>query len=411
MFSDLLQLIDDPLYRLALWVLFIQLMIVLVAIGIVMGMRALKPAMLDRRQRAQSLAQKMILRILNDPLYLEDGLTILRRLPKRPVFSAIELLTSRLGSTEKKQIRELSQDLELESLALSLAHSWFWWRRLEGVLLLGSVGTRRSEKTLIKKLNDPSTSVSFHAAWAMVRISPVDARYVIMGYLELDTGLSFSQKIRLLRELNLEEFNAEELEIFFNRCPDHLKPELIEAVVLSAQSHAKMLIRTGITSPLKEVRIASFKAASLSRFDLKDNDFKRGIEDDAWEVRAQAVKAVGEGRMINLTPNLARALGDSNWWVRQNASKALSQLGEVGLKALSHVAQLGEDRFARDAARQALSETLLSSDQRVHLRLKTIPISPIPSKLIPEQLSSILDPEHSNQLNTLELSALKVDHL
>ncbi len=80
------------------------------------------------------------------------------------------------------------------------------------------------------------------------------------------------------------------------------------------------------------------------------------LGDPAWEVRAQAAKALGRIGAGEDAPLLARALRDPEWWVRSNAAGALRELGEKGEVFLVETLW-SEDRFAREAAAQALEES------------------------------------------------------
>lgn len=405
---NLFHLIDDPLYRLAIWVLFIQLGVVFFSIIIVWLMRVIRPRLIQKQEHAQFVTQEMVFKFLSKQATQAEVIESLSVLPKRYLVSAFEHLSSRLGQTERDQLRSTAQVLQLEEFALNLSRSWFWWRRLEGVLLLGSIGSQKSEADLTLNIHDKEASVAFHAAWALVRISPIRSRSILMHYLQQEQaiGLSFVQRVRLMREFSLDDLNTEEIKEFFQACPERLKPELIEAVVLSSRAQAKDLVRLAAFSPSKEVRIAAFKSASLSRFDLRENELLAGIKDPEWEVRAQAVKVVGEARTRNLIPQLVQALTDYNWWVRQNASRALAQMGDAGISALRHVAAYGGDPFARDVARLVLAEVLIPKNKDVRPDLKTAPFDSVMSPLIEAQQSVLFNPDQSSHLNTFELKSL-----
>lgn len=79
------------------------------------------------------------------------------------------------------------------------------------------------------------------------------------------------------------------------------------------------------------------------------------LEDPQWEVRAQAAKALGRIGEEEDAPRLAEKLRDPQWWVRNNAAAALREMGESGEGSLVG-ALWDEDRFAREAAAQALEE-------------------------------------------------------
>ena len=265
---------------------------------------------------------------------------------------------------------------------------------------------------LYQRLKDKKPSVAFHAACSLVRIDPIVSRQRIMEYLHYSDELSVGQKVRLMKDLKLEEMDSEGLISFFVCCPDSIKPNLIEATVLSSLAQSAPLIRRAASHPDKEVRIAAFKAASFSKLDIRTKEFSAGLQDPAWEVRAQAAKAAGISEDQTLIPFLTDLLSDSNWWVRQNSGKALAKMGSMGIKALSNVIQHDTDLFARDTARLALSEVFMFSDSATNDYLQTTPIpsiiSPTPSSP-PHTLASTFknfkEPQ-TLELNTIDLSAL-----
>ena len=423
MYLLLSEYIRDPLYRLAIWIIVLQLLFIVGAACIAFAIQWLKPQIDAKREKEEQLARQTLLDLLyqsQEQLDKDVVLQLFNNLSIRSIITAFEQVVTRLGEIEQRRLRGSIIALGIESYAIKLCHSWWWWRRLEGVLLLRSVGAATSEEQLVYMLNDKKPNVAFYAAWALARVSPIRGLKELITYIEkanadMDSNddthihLAFSQQVTLLKELQLEYLEHEELERLFEQVSTKLKPVLIEAIIQSGQGSALPIIRKGIHSQDVEVRIASFKAAVTSKLSLSEEEVRIGLTDPIWVVRAQAVKIVGALKMLNLIPLLCQCLADNQWWVRQNSAQALLQLGSSGAEALSYVAQFGEDRFARDISRLVLSDAIMSADSNIRSALDTQPLSPLPESLLPGENSLVLDPNKSPSLLTAELTALSMN--
>ncbi len=419
---DLSLYIRDPLYRLAVWIIVAQFFFIAGAALIAGVIRWIKPKWDARREQEQSKARQSILKLLNadlDPkIEAEDAQRLLEEASLRSVINAFEQVVTRLGEVEQRQLRASSIALSIEKHALRLAKSWWWWRRFEGVLLLRSVGTESSEELLVRLLRDPHPTVSFYAAWALARVSPIRGLDELVHYIDIKGAyqtetrsqlkLSFSQQVTLLKELKLQHLTQEELETLFDQLSPTLKPVMIEALIQSGRGQAIPMVRRGIHSSDMEVRVASYKAAATSRLSLTEAELKKGLKDPFWPVRAQAAKAVGVLRAINLVPHLCECLADSQWWVRNNSAHSLVQLGESGIEALSYISQFGEDRFARDIARLVLNEAIMSQDRTVMNALNSQPVRVLPKRSSTGE-ATVLKQERSSALLTTEITALGIN--
>ena len=404
--------IHDPLYRLATWVIIVQIFMIALAIAMSALIRWVKPQIAERRARGEHHARSVILKLLSAPqedLGEQEVLTLFEEVSVRSLISAYEQLVSRLGQVEKRALRGSVIALKIEIYALGLTHSWFSWRRLEGALLLRSVGAVSAEERLIHLLGDVSPNVAFYAAWALVRVSPKRGQHYIIDYLDEEQGLSFSQRVHLMRELHLELLPLHELKTLFAKLSNRLKSVMVEAIILSRHAVALPVVREAINAQDVEVRISAFKAAATSRLGLTELELKQGLEDEAWPVRAQAVKAVGASKAINLIPMLCGCLADQEWWVRQNSARVLTQFGASGIEALRYVAHFSEDRFARDTARLMLSESVMYNSPEMMLSLNTQPMTPRPSEEISTQASRIINPHIPRALLTAEITKLGQD--
>ena len=401
--------IHDPLYRLATWVIIIQILLIILAIVITIGLRWIRPQLIERKTRGEQHARDVILKILSAPQEDPDDrelLVLFEQVSIRSLISAYEQLVTRLGQVEKRALRGSMIALKIEIYALRLTHSFFSWRRLEGALLLRSVGASSAEERLIHLLGDSNANVAFYAAWALVRVSPKRGQHYILNYLDEEQGLSFSQRVHLMRELHLELLALPDLISLFKSLSNRLKSVIVEAIILSRHAVALPVVREAISAEDVEVRISAYKAAATSRLGLTEVELRQGIQDEAWPVRAQAVKAAGASKAINLIPILCGCLSDQEWWVRQNSARVLLQLGASGVEALSYVAHFGEDRFARDTARLMLSESNMYQSSMVMLSLDTQPMTPRPAEKISAQASHILNPHLPHALLTAEITKL-----
>lgn len=81
---------------------------------------------------------------------------------------------------------------------------------------------------------------------------------------------------------------------------------------------------------------------------------KRAFQSDDWRLRAKAATAFGEIGDPSINAVVASGLSDASWWTRRNSAAALAAL-PGGIDML-HDALLSSDRFARDAAAEALAD-------------------------------------------------------
>ena len=416
--------IRDPLYRLATWIIILQLLLICGAACVAVMVRWIKPKLEAKRHRGESIARGVLLNFLShreQVLEENEALELFDEVSIRAVITAFEQVVTRIGEVEQRRLRSSLIALGIETHALNLTRSWWWWRRLEGALLLRSVGAETSEVRLVEMLSDPHPSVSFYAAWALARVSPITGLRELIPYIEtegvqqlkksslkrvMEVRLSFSQQVTLLKELQLELLPERELEDLFERLSPTLKPVMIEALIQSGRGSALSIVRLGISSSDGEVRISSFKAAAISKLSLDEHEIKQGLIDPLWPVRAQAVKVVAARKLINLVPELCQCLTDEQWWVRHNSAQALVHLGSSGVEALSYVSSFSTDRFARDMSRLVLSEAIMTSDHEVMGALDTQRLSPLPHVKSGDNESTRFDPASRSSLLTAELTAI-----
>jgi len=104
-----------------------------------------------------------------------------------------------------------------------------------------------------------------------------------------------------------------------------------------------------------EVQIAAVEALGVVGGPLAIAPLLDALRSPDWRLRAKAATSLGEIGDPSVAAALSAGLEDENWWVRRNSAAALNLLpgGDDSL-----IAALGsDDRFARDAAAEALADS------------------------------------------------------
>ena len=114
-----------------------------------------------------------------------------------------------------------------------------------------------------------------------------------------------------------------------------------------------------------EVQIALVEVLGLIGGPMDLGPLEKAARSEDWRVRAKAATALGSVGNDRIVDTLVAGLEDQNWWVRNNAAHALTLLPS-GIDVL-YMALLNDDRFARDAASEALSDAgeLLRARDRI----------------------------------------------
>jgi HEAT repeat protein len=114
-----------------------------------------------------------------------------------------------------------------------------------------------------------------------------------------------------------------------------------------------------------EVQIALVEALGQIGGPMELEPLEKAARSEDWRVRAKAATALGSVGNVSILSTLADGLADQNWWVRNNSAHALTQIPS-GIDLL-YDALLHEDRYARDAASEALSDAgeLLAARDRI----------------------------------------------
>jgi HEAT repeat protein len=103
-----------------------------------------------------------------------------------------------------------------------------------------------------------------------------------------------------------------------------------------------------------EIQIAVVETLGRIGGPMAFDPVEKAARSEDWRLRAKAATALATLGDVSVIPTLALGLEDENWWVRRNSASSLSHL-PTGIDVL-YAALLSQDRFARDAASEALAE-------------------------------------------------------
>ena len=232
------------------------------------------------------------------------------------------------------------------------------WKKRIGAYQAGEFGFDEFSEILLKQLKTSDKELFYITSRALIKlggklyIKQVLYQAVKEAKMEKNNILTLVELVEedindILDEAMTEDnafLNAIALEIYGQR-------QYMEAV---------FWIDKMISSPYKEVRIASLKAAEALG-DIGDNEYINKILslefDQEWEVRAFLAKFLKKVKTDNSVEGLKRLMKDMNWFVRYNAANSLAEQGEKGIKALIDLLN-SEDKFARDKAKEMIQKEI-----------------------------------------------------
>ncbi|MFT7578774.1 MAG: hypothetical protein ACI9MR_000432 [Myxococcota bacterium] len=230
-----------------------------------------------------------------------------------------------------------------------------WRRRMMALRRLAGNVTREHRAQIAPLMNSKDDETRLLVAQIIGRIGTADDVLTLLGKWQTTTRLT-----EYPVHVTINAMPAEELRLLMQSWGT-FESATFKRIVLSAAAKKVpaacwALLPEAAKDHDLEVRIAVCRAA-LRMSSAQSLDLLLALANDpAWEVRAQAVKGLAGHRLAASADQLATALCDGSFWVRQNAAEALCQHGRVGLERLRAVIRTSSDRFARDAARHALTD-------------------------------------------------------
>jgi hypothetical protein len=322
----------------------------LAATGFVMIHAALTAA--NGRRIARPLAHGRLViaaALSSNTAPLEDGMELLRRLPRGRVVSLVSELTRSLSDEEDETIRSVAQDLGITDRAVDLCGRRRWWCRLEGTRLLELFDDARYLRPTL--LADRHPLVRAQAAEWSARDATTDEIALLVGLLGDSDGLArHSAKDALIRlgEAAVPQV-ADELGRTSGRAA--LAPLEVAASINDARLLPGALRLSADDEPPCRALSTRLLGAIGGVEALDRLAVLLGDPDD--QVRAEAAHALGLLSHWPQGPELAARLEDPSWDVRRQAGLALGSIGAPG-RLLLRRARGSSDPFAADMAHQVL---------------------------------------------------------
>lgn len=357
--DNLFTLWEEPLYRFILQITLLEIAILgLIMLGVIITRQMRLFSEKRRALYAKQLFEPLMHFIAGD-LSLDEIHTKIRNVPKRIICLELERYVSMLDGRTLSRIRALYERLDLRNVGIRLAGSMFWWRRLEGVRLLGATSGEDIVEILMEAIQDKSPVVRLAAVRSLGRIRSTKSIRPLLDMLSKAEYMSRRQLAQTLIAFgtDIQPFLKRILkETLDQKQPDpHFVSTVLEVLALTGDIDCEQEVKRALTSGQLEVRIAAFKAAALLHLPLTSDALTRGLEDDEWQVRAQAALAAGKLKDENVVIPLGACLSDRNWWVRSNAGVGLFSCGKSGIRELHRIAAESDDKFARDMAMKTLT--------------------------------------------------------
>ncbi len=234
-----------------------------------------------------------------------------------------------------------------------------WWRQARGAHNMGMLQKPESIPYLVSLIDHRRLDVRLMAGYALGRLGDVRA---IQPLLQETAQANVWIRIRLLEVV--QNMRDKALPALRKTLRESATPEIlalcIETLGQSKDEQSAPLIMEFCTHPDMEVSLKAIKALGEIRYLPALELLMDLLKDERWQIKALACKSLGNMGDVRAVDGLSEKLGDAHWWVRSNAAGAMARLELEGVRKLLEAARSDPDRFARDAARQALEELALS---------------------------------------------------
>jgi HEAT repeat protein len=374
---------EEPLYRLVLQISFAQIIFIAT---VIVGIILVRSFRIYRQSQNKKVSQELfdpLMKFLAKETSIDEAFRVLKNFPRHNICMELERYALTLKGSALADIRVLYERLALREHGRKLRRSLFWWRRLEGVRLLGAAGGDEVSTLLLKSLDDSHNIVRLAAARALGSIDDPSAIEPIIHIMATSEEISRRQLAQTLIAFGpaahpyLRQFVQNKIT---QPSDARFVAMVLEVLALTGDIESGQEIRSALSSPNLEIRIAAFKASIILHLPLSPLELKAGLTDKEWPVRAQAALAAGKTGESSIIDDLGKCLCDRSWWVRNNAGLALFQLGPPGIEKLEQISRSSEDAYARDMAIRTLT-----SDPSYQAPEGAGDIQTSPSRLQPNQ--------------------------
>jgi HEAT repeat protein len=230
-------------------------------------------------------------------------------------------------------------------------------RRLRAAVALAEIGDESTARVLLHHLYDREPEIRLQSARGLGRM-----RYEAAIAVILDRFGDEAPWVRARFADTLVRYGAQATRPLVSYIEANLRERGNEAVVEAirvlgvvgdpeAGATLAELLRTSVDP---EVQIAAVEALGSVGGPLAIRPLKQSLRSPDWRLRAKAATSLRQIGDPSVNKALARGMEDVNWWVRRNSASALASIH--GGEELLFDAISSDDRFARDAAAEALAD-------------------------------------------------------
>lgn len=286
----------------------------------------------------------------------------LRKRPGSMEWRAIgELLLEAAGSPVEDQRRRTVQVLErlgyIEHYIRQLRAASAW-RRSQAVGRLLVMQSREAVAPLIGLLDDPDPAVRAFAFRALGRLDGQEAIDALVGHMDRVIRRSGGVPAAVLKESLVAKGGAGVPAILGRITDPNDQIRTVAAEILGEiQSEAALphlILRLRDWSP--NVRAKAAFALGQIGHPLAVSPLQEALADPFWFVRLQAARSLGRLRSRRAIQDLCGCLEDAHWQVREAAITALTQLGELGIRALNLHLVYSKDLYTCEQIAETLQQ-------------------------------------------------------
>lgn len=248
-----------------------------------------------------------------------------------------------------------------------LAKSWRGHRRLRDAVALAELADSSAAGVLIEHLSDREQEVRIQCARGLARMRWTPGISAILGRFDSETPWVRSRFSDSLTNYGdsatwpLLAYVASNHRLNTSGVPTAIRTL---GAIGDPQAVRPMMELFEEADDL-EVQIALVEAIGQIGGPMDLKPIEKAARSEDWRVRAKAATTLGAVGNVTILSTLADGLADPSWWVRNNSAHALTRF-PAGIDHL-YEALLHEDRYARDAASEALSDAgeLLAGRDRI----------------------------------------------
>lgn len=265
------------------------------------------------------------------------------------------------GGAHKKKFADLFDKFGMPAFYRARLRSRLWWRRGEAGLALGEAGRMEMLGDVAELLDDRFHSVRLKAANALAYMGSESSITYLLEHLD---GLGYVS-VQWLKDI-FALILVDKPDVAVMMLTDKGLPVMIVKAVIETygdlpEAKNSEAVAELVTDESRDIELRISAVKALGRLKKHDGAIRAALKSPSWEMRAAAAKALGDLGDPTAIPKLEQLLSDTSWWARVNSANALSRLGPDGIEALRKSLNGGDD-FARDIARQTLSEIALAGE-------------------------------------------------